>query len=170
MNKLYILCGIPFAGKTTLAKELEKRLGFSRIDLDDVELELLGKNIKDENVKQNQWDKIYLDMYQRIEKALRDGKTVVHDTGNFTKHERALVRNIANKVNVESTTIFVYIPVPEARKRWLQNKENNKRFDITEKSFEDAVNEMEPPTEDENFVVYDSSQNIEDWIKNILLK
>lgn len=161
MNTLYILCGIPFAGKTTLAKELVKRLGFLRIDLDDIKFELLGKDIRDEDVKQNQWDKIYLEMYQRIEKALKVGKTVVHDAGNFTKYERELVRNIANKLSIETKVIFVYASVAEARERLIQNKETNKRFDITEKSFEDAVAEMESPAEDENFIVYDSSQPLE---------
>ncbi len=32
--RLYILCGLPFAGKTMLAKELEKRVGFVLIDID----------------------------------------------------------------------------------------------------------------------------------------
>lgn len=32
--RLYILCGLPFSGKTTLAKKLEKRLGFVLIDID----------------------------------------------------------------------------------------------------------------------------------------
>ncbi len=31
--RLYILCGLPFSGKTTLAKELEKRLGFVLIEI-----------------------------------------------------------------------------------------------------------------------------------------
>ena len=166
-SKLYILCGIPFSGKTTLAKELERRLGFFRIDLDDVKFELLGKDIKDENVKQYQWDKVYLEMYQRIEKALREGKTVVCDTGNFTKYERSLVKNIADKLGIETQVIFVDLPVTDARKRWVQNKENNNRFDITEKSFEEAVNEMEPPKDNENFIVYDSSRPIEELINNL---
>lgn len=167
MNTLYILCGIPFAGKTTLAKELVKRLGFLRIDLDDIKFELLGKDIRDEDVKQNQWDKIYLEMYQRIEKALKVGKTVVHDAGNFTKHERELVRNIANKVGVETKTIFVDVSVAEANKRLLDNKETNQRFEISEKDFENAVSEMESPTENENFIVYDSSQTIEKLINDL---
>lgn len=165
MNKLYILCGIPFSGKTTLAKELEKRLGFARIDLDEVKFELLGQNVKDEDIKESQWNKIYLEMYQKIEEALKEGKTVVHDTGNFTRNERGMVKNIADKLGVESITIFVYIPIPEARKRILGNRETNHRFDVTDKDFESTVNEMEPPTNGENFIVYDSSQSLEDWLK-----
>ena len=33
---LYILCGLPFAGKTTLAKELVKHFGFVHIDIDQI--------------------------------------------------------------------------------------------------------------------------------------
>jgi adenylate kinase family enzyme len=35
-SKLYILCGLPFAGKTTLAKELVKRFGFVHIGIDQI--------------------------------------------------------------------------------------------------------------------------------------
>lgn len=167
MNKLYILCGIPFSGKTTLAKELEKRLDFFRIDLDEVKFELLGEDIKDGNVDPQQWDKIYLGMYQKIEKALRDGKIVVHDTGNFTKHERDLVRNIASKLGIPTKTIFVSIPVSEARKRLLRNKKTNQRFDVSETDFENAVSEMEPPTEEEDFIVYNSSQPIGELVNKL---
>jgi predicted kinase len=101
MVKLYILCGIPFSGKTTLANELVKRLSFTRIDLDEVKFDLFGKDITDEEIDQSGWDKIYQEMYKKIEEALQNGKTVIHDTGNFTKYERSLISDIAKKVGVE---------------------------------------------------------------------
>jgi len=37
MVRLYTLCGLPFAGKTTIAKALEHRFGIARIDEDLVQ-------------------------------------------------------------------------------------------------------------------------------------
>lgn len=171
MSKLYILCGIPFSGKSTLANELSKRFGFTRIDLDEVKLDLLGKDIKDELISQDRWDRIYQLMYRKIEEALKEGKTVIHDTGNFTKYERSLIRNIADKAGIEYHTIFVYTPINIARQRWLENKKTNKRFYISEKSFQDAVAEMEPPGEDENSITYDTSEPLDQWIaKNLTVR
>jgi predicted kinase len=167
MVKLYILCGIPFSGKTTLANELVKRLSFTRIDLDEVKFDLFGKDITDEEIDQSGWDKIYQEMYKKIEEALQNGKTVIHDTGNFTKYERSLISDIAKKVGVEYKTIFVYTPIPIARQRLLKNRETNERFDVTDKAFDETVAEMEPPGEDENAITYDSSEFLEEFIKKI---
>jgi predicted kinase len=43
MNKLYILCGIPFAGKSTLANEMVKQLGCKKVNLDVIKVEMFGK-------------------------------------------------------------------------------------------------------------------------------
>jgi predicted kinase len=109
-NKLYIFCGIPFSGKTTLAKELEKTLGYKRIDLDEVKFSFFGNEIRDANINQEGWDKIYQEMYKQIEESLKNGETVIHDTGNFTKHERELVKEIADKLGIEAITVFLDIP------------------------------------------------------------
>lgn len=106
MAKLYLLCGIPFSGKTTLAKEIVRKLGYTRIDLDDIKFELHGTDVKDEELKQEDWDVIYQEMYKRIKTSLKEGQTVIHDTGNFTKYERGLVRKIADKLNIPTITIF----------------------------------------------------------------
>ena len=90
MNRLYIFCGIPFSGKTTIAKKVADKFGFVRIDLDDIKFDLFGKNARDEELKQTDWDKIYAKMYEEIKNNLKNGKTVINDTGNFTKQERIL--------------------------------------------------------------------------------
>jgi predicted kinase len=165
-NKLYILCGIPFSGKTTLSKELEKTLGFKRVDLDEVKFELFGSDVKDSGINQEGWDKIYQEMYKLIEESLVKGQTVLHDTGNFTKHERDLVKNIASKLGIEAITIFVNTPVAVARERLLQNRRINHRFDVTDEDFESTVNEMEQPAESEKHIVYEFETPVDRWIDN----
>jgi predicted kinase len=66
-NRLYILCGIPFSGKSVLANELVKRYGYTRIDLDEVKFQIFGKDITDSEIDQAGWDKIYQEMYRKIE-------------------------------------------------------------------------------------------------------
>lgn len=162
--KLYILCGIPFSGKTVLAKELVKLKGWVRIDLDDVKFEIFGNDIKDGDLKQKDWDKVYQIMYQRIQEQLEKGNTVVHDTGNFTKHERNLIRKIAKKLNILTTVIWVNTPENIARNRLKTNQQTSERFSVSEADFDEVVAEMEPPSADENYITYDSSISPQDWI------
>lgn len=163
MNKLYIFCGIPFSGKTTLARRLEEKFGFVRIDLDDVKFSLFGKNITDEQIDQKGWNTIYRTMYTEIENNLKQGKTVMNDMGNFTKHERNLVRKIADKLDLETIEVFIDTPAEIAKQRWQENKNTNKRFDVREKAIDSTISEMEPP-EGKNVIIYTYPQPIDTWI------
>lgn len=167
MNKLIILCGIPFSGKTTLSNELVKRLGVIRIDLDEVKFDLFGKEVKDSEIDQNGWDKIYQEMYKKIEETLKGGGTVLQDTGNFTKYERGLVSEIAKNLDIEIKTIFVDTPVEVARERLLKNRQTKKRFDVSDEDFESTIAEMEPPTEDENPILFKTNSSAEELISNL---
>ena len=163
-NKLYILCGIPFSGKTTLAKRLVEKLKYTRIDLDEVKFELFGREITDVEIDQSGWDEVYLKMYQKIRTALINGETVIHDTGNFTKNERGLVKKIADELNIESVTIFVEIPKAEAQKRLLENRKTKIRFDVADEDFESTNKEMEPPDQNEKHLVFRWTDDVDRWV------
>lgn len=161
---LLILCGIPFSGKSTLANELARRLGFERIDLDEVKTDLFGKDIEDVQIDKEGWDKVYQQMYQQIEECLQQGKTVISDTGNFTKHERDLVRTIGERQGVSVMTVFVDTSVDIAWNRLLENRKTKLRFDVSDDDFQSAVGEMEPPTEVEPHLIYKITDSFDQWI------
>lgn len=166
MTKLYIFCGIPFSGKTVLAKKVSEKLDYIRVDLDDIKFEIFGNTIKDSEINKKGWDAVYKEMYNRIENNLKNGKTVVSDTGNFTKYERGLVKKIADKLNIESVEVFVNTPVDVARKRLFENLVTKERFQITEKEFNSAVREMETPSSN-NVITYNYPESIDQWIEKI---
>jgi len=165
MAKLYIFCGIPFSGKSVLSTELAKRLRYARIDLDEVKTDLFGKDVKDTEIEKSRWDSVYEEMYRRIDTALSNGETVIHDTGNFTKHERRLVREIGDKLGIHSITVFVDTPVTIARERWLTNRKTHERFDVADEDFESSITEMEPPDETEPHIIYAYGQDVSEWIQ-----
>lgn len=167
-QQLLILCGIPFSGKTTLAKKITDKLNFKRIDLDEIKFKTYGSQVRDEEINQVGWDGIYQQMYKEIGEAFENGFSVVHDTGNFTVQERGLISSIAKKKSLPFHTIFMNIPVSLAKQRLEENRKTNKRFDISDESFLSAVREMEPPTNEENPIFYNYDQDIDEWVaKNI---
>lgn len=160
-QRLFIFCGIPFAGKTTLAKELGNALKIPRIDLDEVKFDLLGKDVKEEQISQEQWNEVFAEMYKRIDLLLRKGNSVIHDTGNFTRDERKRVQEISEKMGISFTTIFVDIPYEVALERWQRNQDAPTRFQIDRETFEDAVKELEIPNETENTFVLKRPEDLE---------
>ncbi len=164
MQTLYIFCGIPFSGKTQLSQRVSQKLGYTLIDLDEVKFATFGRGITDDHIDQDGWDRVYRNMYVQIRDALRRKETVIHDTGNFTLSERNMVRKIADDLNIDAITVYVDTPIDIARKRMVENRKTRERFDITDSAFDYAVSEMEPPQDDETHIVYDGSQDFNDWL------
>lgn|SRR5258708_7299206 len=100
MNTLFIICGLSFAGKSTSGNAILERLGGAKSDVDDIKFELYGPAIQDHELSEAQWKGIYEESYRRIEQHLRKGESVVRDSGNFTRRERADVREIASKLGL----------------------------------------------------------------------
>lgn len=166
MNKLIIICGISFAGKSTLGKAIAKRFGYAQVDVDDTKFDLYGPDTRDEDLSRSDWIRIYDETDKRVEGYLRSGRTVIDASRNFRKDERQLTRQIATKQKAEIVTIFVDTPEVVARKRLLENRKNKSRLDVIDKDFETILQVWEPPAGDENPLVFNYGGNIDSWIAN----
>ncbi len=80
---LYILCGLPFAGKTTLARALERQLGLALVGLDAINT-ARGVGLHGEAISPEEWDETYAEAY-RQRAAL---KTVQHSHANVQQATR----------------------------------------------------------------------------------
>ena len=168
MKKLLIICGISFAGKSTLGEAIAQRFGYAQVDVDDMKFQLYGLDSKDEDLSHADWVRIYDETDKLIEHYLQSGKTVVDASRNFRKRERQKIRQIATKLKAEVVTIFVDTPEGIARKRLLENRQKQARLDMTDTDFEIILQIWEPPTADENTLVFRYGDQIDSWIsKNI---
>lgn len=161
---LYIICGLPFSGKTVFSKALCDLMGWVRVDLDEVKFRLFGNQITDDDLVKKDWDLVYQQMYKEIQDQLSKGITVVHDNGNFIKHERDLVREKAKRLGLRSRVIWVNTPESVARERLLSNRISGDRFDVSDSDFNNTVAEIEPPDLSEDFLIYNTSETPKDWI------
>ena len=143
-------------------------MGAAKFDVDDMKFELYGPAIHDHELSQAQWNGIYEESYRRIEQHLRMGESAVHDSGNFTRRERARVRDIARNLGVEVVTIFVDTPVAVAHHRLIENRETPGRLDVTDEDWQETVDRMEPPTQEEHPLVFRYGDFVGDWIERNL--
>ncbi len=131
MSKLVIICGISFAGKSTLGEAIAQRFGYAQVDVDDVKFHLYGPECKDEELRRADWVRMYHETDQLMESYLQSGKTVIDASRNFTKEERQVARHIATQLKAEVVTICVDTPEGIARQRLLENRQ----IQILKKSF-----------------------------------
>ena len=90
--RLFVLCGLPGAGKTTRAIELEERFGAVRMSADDW-LGRLGLDIWDEVTR------AHIETVQRdlAEPILRTGTDVVVEWGTWARSERDTLQSLARR-------------------------------------------------------------------------
>lgn len=164
MNKLIVICGLSFAGKSTLGKAITERFGYEIVDVDDTKVLLYGSDSKDEELKPEQWIKIYSDTDKQIETYLQSGKTVVDASRNFKKVERDKIKSIVEKLGFEVITIYIDTPESVARERLTVNRKNKSRRDTADKDFEEIIQVIEPPNSDEKHLVFHYEEDINIWI------
>lgn len=157
--------GFGGSGKTTLAKVLEKRLGFLRLSIDEVKFEMGYKDISDSKIPDETWEKIFDELDRRIIENLKQGKTILNEYAWFRKQDRNRARKLADDLGIETKIIFVDTPEHIIRERLRKNSKTPERFDIPDDVFEEALKLFDAPTEDENVIHYNQNYNLEDWIK-----
>lgn len=160
---LYILCGLPFVGKTILARALERTCGISRVAIDDINTER-GIWNDETGMSPEEWTNTYNEAYQRIGLLLSQRKSVVDDSVNYTKALRDRLRAIAEAYHAQTVVIFVDTPVAEAQRRWRENRGTTARADVRDSDFAEVLDHFEPPTENEHVLRYDGSMPVDDWI------
>ncbi len=168
MVRVYILCGLPFAGKTILAKALVERLGFGRVDMDEINTRK-GVGLHGEAIVQEEWDKTYAESYRQLDQLLQAGQSVLFDAANFTKVQRDYLRSIAAKYEAPTQVMYVDVSETETRQRWLQNRITHQRYDVRDDDFAYVVTYFETPTPDEHVLRYHPSQSVDEWIERTLL-
>lgn len=163
-NTLYIFCGLPYAGKTTLRKALVKRFGFDVVSIDEI---MKDHGMWDkEKVTQEDWDIAYSETYKILKKLLKKGKNVIFDSGALEFHEREVARQIAEDAGSVHKLIYVNTPRDEIIKRRSENEKTKVRGHVKDYLFKRTLGMFEEPSSNENPIIYNAQMNLENWIKN----
>ena len=160
---LFIMCGPPFSGKSTLARAIEARFGITRIEVDAVHLE---RNLAD--VREADWRIAVQRSYRRLIETLSSGDSAIWDTANLTRAERDRMRRTSARLGANTLLIFVDTDDAERRKRRMANLVSGDRVDVPEPAFENAREAFEPPADDEYPIRFLSDESIDEWLTEII--
>jgi predicted kinase len=164
MSTLFILCGQPYAGKTTLGRAIVKRFGYETVDVDVTKEHLYGLGLRDEDLTHEQWEWIYEQTDQQIAAYLQGGRSVVDDSRNFRKLERVHAKAIADRDAADFVTVYVRTPEAVLRQRLYENRKHPTRHDVDDHIFERFLTLFEPPAEDEHPLVFNCGDDLDEWI------
>lgn len=110
--RLYLVCGLPGAGKTTRAIAIAKSTGAVRLCPDEW-LVALGISLVDFELRVRFQDQMLL----HGEELLRAGVAVIVEFGSWHRTERETIRQIALRTGVATELHFVDAPLRELVRR-----------------------------------------------------
>ncbi|HJT58095.1 MAG TPA: ATP-binding protein [Ktedonobacteraceae bacterium] len=112
---MYLLVGLPGAGKTTKARQLEVEAPALRLTLDEWMIPLFGRN------EQAERDALEGRLIWIALRALQLHTNVILDFGFWSKDERSSLRWIARQIGAKSQ--LIYLPIdPEAQRKRVQTR------------------------------------------------
>lgn len=151
---LYLLCGLPGSGKTTLASRLEQEKPALRLTPDEWMIPLYGASICEPDTL-DRWseahDRVEKIQWQVAERALSLGIDVVLDFGVWAREEREEFRTRAAALGARSELIFLDQPLEVLKERVKDRNEFplERAYPISEADLEQWWAVFQPPTEDE---------------------
>lgn len=114
MQTLYLLCGMPFSGKTTLGKSLAKYLNSPYISLDEIN-EARGLCGGD-GIPVEEWEKIHLQAMQELLNLMQSGQDIVVDDTSCYRWLRERFSNFVKQHDYQTIIVFLDIPLSIIRK------------------------------------------------------
>ena len=135
MLKLYVLCGIPGAGKSTAAYNIDPEAKVHSYD------DIIGANSGKKSFRRvgNTW-------FENMRNDLLAGYNVVCDSTNLTVKSRQHVLNQFKDIECEKDLVVLATPIEECMRRNEGRKRKVPNFVITQ-----SAKLFEAPTDDEGW-------------------
>ena len=158
---LTLMVGLPGAGKTTAARELEQAAGAVRFTPDEWHLFLFGNDFHDPRehaLHDQRHDRVEELQWRLGKRLLAQGVSVILDFGFWAKSQRAEKFYEARALGAEFALCFVHAPLEELWRRLEKRNREAPREDvfqtITREDLEQWAALFQPPDEEELAGVY----------------
>ena len=166
MIKLYIMCGLAFSGKSTLARKIAERTDSKLVAFDKLWVE---QDKQKPIPKGSEGWRYIRDLAKReILVSLQTGTSVVYDDNNPRKEHREELRSVAKNAGADTVVIYLDTSLDVIRAREKANRDSQDRHDVEQENFEKVMKDLEVPTIDENTIVFRPEMNINSFIEKVI--
>jgi predicted kinase len=162
MPTLYILCGLPYSGKSLFSREIERTTFIKRISFDDTWDELRRKN------KDATYEMVLYEIEKELTENLEKGVSVMYDSINLSAEHRNKLAKLAENAGAQSKIIYLQISNEELYKRRAQSLIDNTHQNVlSDKEIDNAVNRFEEPDDCIRISTEEEKKNFLDSLNTI---
>lgn len=159
---LYLMCGLAFSGKSTLARAIADRTGAEIISLDAINL---ARGLQGGlGIPEEEWARTHRRALQMTESALSGGRSVVVDDTNCYRFLRDNYRGAAEAHGAQTVVVYLDVPLSLARMRIRANEAAPDRAPIRESVLLDLAAKFEPPAAEESTLTYTPDLDEAAWV------
>jgi predicted kinase len=163
MPMLYIMCGVAFSGKTTLAKAIAEAKGAELVSLDAITPEETGFT---DDVRAHYRRRKEMGL-EKVAVLLANGKSVVYDSVNTKRKHRDEARAIAAANGASAVVVFVDTPNDEQDARRLKNTATDERHHVSQEDIDKNRQDLERPGSDEETFVFTPGTDLAPWLARL---
>ena len=147
---LHLMVGLPFSGKTTLAKKLERECPALRLTPDEWQVPLFGQDAE-EPEHDARHSLIEAMLWKIASRALELGTNVILDFGFWAREEREDFRSRAKQLGASSEVHFLDVPEDELWRRLAErnSQPSQESFLIPAEMMKPWIEVFQRPTPDE---------------------
>jgi tRNA uridine 5-carbamoylmethylation protein Kti12 len=156
---LFIMCGLPFSGKSYLSRQIAKHLHTNLVSYDT-----LWQEMKQKTGREHSREELSVEAEKQIGHDLKERRSVAYDTLNDTVGNREKLRQLAQKQNAQALVIYTNTPSEVIKQRQAANETAKERHSVPNDKFQESVNRFEPPTPDEPTIEFTPDDNLEEWL------
>lgn len=159
------MCGLAFAGKSTLSRKIVEHTGSKLIAFDKLWVE----KDKEQPVPKGDegWRFIRKVGQEEVAKALQEGISVVYDDNNVRFEHREELRKVAEGVGIDSVVIYLDTPLEIIRAREQANRSTGERHEVEPENFQTVLEQLEPPSSTENVLEFKPDTNVEEFLNKL---
>lgn len=164
--RIYLMCGLAFAGKSTLASAIAARTGAAIVSLDAInERRGLSGGL---GIPEPEWAESHGIALREAEAFVASGASVVVDDTNCYRFLRDDYRALADRFGAECVVVFVDAPVTLAVGRLRDNEARLTRHPVTRAILLDLAERFEAPGADEPHVRFAPGEDVSSWLDSHL--
>jgi predicted kinase len=159
---LILMCGLPFSGKSTLARAIVEYTVCGYVSLDAINKER-GLGFGSDGIPVEEWERSHSVALERLRDRLPEGDVILDDTCCY-RWIRDRYRALAAKIGVPTRVIYLDIPAAVISQRMQANRVAGDRRNIRSEIFKQVLDTFETPGGDENVIVFDGSASVHEWL------
>jgi predicted kinase len=159
----FLLLGYPGSGKSTFARQLSARMGYIRVNSDELRDYMYGHRAEVHDPKNN--PAVFGALDYMAAQLLAVGHSVVYDANNNRHRDRIKHQKLAAQYGAETVVLWVKAPLEVARQRELQRQQNPDHLAIPADLYERIAGALEEPLPTEKAIMVDGQDAFSDQLQ-----